>query len=264
MNLTSSLARPEPELSMVIPCFNEEECLPLTVPALAEAFQAAGVRLEFVLVDNGSRDRTSAVIDTLIARGLPIVKAVVPVNQGQGLGVLTGLPPCRGRYIGWVCADGQVAPQDVVQVFLRLRGASVPSLAKVRRRFRPDGWLRKVVSIVYNGLMQVAFPGMPSIDVNGTPKIMHAEIARLMELTSRDWFLDPETMLKAWYLGIPVIEIDSFGQLRNGGLSHVRAATVIEFLKNIFRYRFGGPWRSWQKRVDQSRLGRLSSSVPTT
>jgi len=74
-----------PELSLVMPCFNEENCLDLTVPPLLQVFQQAGVDLELILVDNGSTDRTSAVIDGLIARGLPIVKAVVSVNQGQGL-----------------------------------------------------------------------------------------------------------------------------------------------------------------------------------
>src|SRR5581483_5057774 len=98
-----------PELSLVLPCYNEESCLERTVPPLAQAFREAGVALELVLVDNGSTDGTSDVIERLIACGLPVIKGTVPVNQGQGLGMLTGFRLCRGRYIGYICADGQVA-----------------------------------------------------------------------------------------------------------------------------------------------------------
>src|ERR1700720_811902 len=146
-----------PDLSLVLPCYNEEGCLEFTVPPLVQAFAEAGVSLQVVLVDNGSRDQTSQVIDRLISRGLPITKGVVPVNRGQGLGFLTGFDLCRGQYIGYICADGQVAPRDVLETYRALKQASVPTLAKVRRLYRPDSLVRKVVSIFYNATMEVLF-----------------------------------------------------------------------------------------------------------
>jgi hypothetical protein len=235
------------DFSLVVPCYNEEACLPNTMPPLAEAFARAGIRLELVLVDNGSTDRTSDVIDRLASEGLPITKGVVPVNQGLGLGVLTGFGLCRGRFIGYTCADGQVAPQDVVTVFEAARRSPVPTLAKARRLFRPDSWVRRVVSIGYNTLMQLLFWGMPSLDVNGNPKVLPADILRRMDLQSHDWFIDAEIMLKARHLFLHVIEINVPGKLRAGGRSHVRAATVLEFVRNILAYRFGGPWRAWRE-----------------
>jgi len=100
-----------PELSLVMPCFNEENCLDLTVPPLLQVFQQAGVDLELILVDNGSTDRTSAVIDGLIARGLPIVKGRRIVNQGQGLGIRSGLQMSRGPM--WVISApmGRLRPR---------------------------------------------------------------------------------------------------------------------------------------------------------
>jgi dolichol-phosphate mannosyltransferase len=235
-----------PELSLVVPCYNEEACLERTMPPLTETFARNGILLQLVLVDNGSTDRTSDVIDSLIARGLPVTKGVVPVNEGQGLGFLTGFSLCRGRFIGYICADGQVSPRDVVMIFEAARASAVPTLAKARRRFRPDGWLRKFVSIAYNALMQVVFFGIRSLDVNGNPKIMPADVLRRMELTSRDWFLEAEVMLKARHLGLHVIEINVPGKLREGGRSHVRLATVLEFAWNIVAYRLGRPWRAWR------------------
>jgi dolichol-phosphate mannosyltransferase len=238
-----------PELSLVMPCYNEEQCLDRTVPPLVQAFQQAGIGLEVILVDNGSTDGTSAVIDRLIRSGLPIVKGVVPVNRGQGLGIRTGLRMGKGRHLGYLCADGQVAPESVLLIYRALVAADDRTLAKVRRRFRQDSWVRKMVSIGYNALMLILFPGLPSLDVNGNPKIMPAEIVRLMELTSEDWFLEAEIMLKAHYLKMMVIEIDVPGYLRKSGRSNVRFGTVLEFVRNIVSYRWGGPWRQWRKRV---------------
>lgn len=250
-----------PELSIVVPCYNEEECIATTMPHLIEVFQNAGIDLEVVMVDNGSFDRTSTVIDELIRRGLPIRKAVVPVNKGWGLGVRTGIKACRGRYIGTLCADGQVAPESVLLIYRSLSAAGGQTMAKARRRFRPDGPVRKMVSIFYNALMLVLFPGLRTLDVNGYPKIFPAEILRAMDLQSDDWFLDAEAMLKTHYLRLMVIEIDVPGHLRKGGRSNVRIATVCEFVLNIIRYRFGGPWREWRRQVSKSAVREVHAPV---
>ena len=104
-----------------------------------------------------------------------------------------------------------------------------------------------MISIGYNATIQMIFPGMPSLDVNGNPKIMPAEILRLMRLASRDWFVEAEVMLKARHLRLNVIEFDVLGKPRDGGRSHVRFATIGEFMWNLVAYRFGGPWREWKR-----------------
>jgi glycosyltransferase involved in cell wall biosynthesis len=248
---------PSPDLSLVLPCYNEAGCLELTVPPLARAFEAAGVNLQLVLVDNGSTDRTSAAIDRLMAQGLPITKATVPVNRGQGLGILTGLDLCRGRYVGYLCADGQVAPASVVAVYQALQAAPAPALAKARRRTRPDGWVRMIVSLAYNTLMRLLFPGLRSRDVNANPKMMPAAVLPLLGLSARDWFLEAEVMLKARRLGLPVIEIDVAGRPRVRGRSHVRLATVGEFLRNIAAQRFGLARPGWVRRAKATRVAPL-------
>ncbi|HEX6884831.1 MAG TPA: glycosyltransferase family 2 protein, partial [Planctomycetota bacterium] len=114
--MTGPAASPDPtrpELSLVIPCYNEAESIPYTLPALCAAFAAAGRRLEIVAVDNGSRDDSAARIAELVARGLPVVPVTVAVNQGYGFGLLSGIPHARGTWVGFIPADGQVDAEDV-------------------------------------------------------------------------------------------------------------------------------------------------------
>lgn len=257
----TAVERPIPDLSLAMPCYNEQDCLELTVPPLFEAFEKAGISLELVMVDNGSTDKTSEVIDRLIARGFRIVKVVVPVNRGQGLGIRNGLNTCRGRHLGYLAADGQVAPENVLLIYRSVVTAGNRTLAKVRRRFRPDSSIRKIVSVCYNVSMLILFPGMPSMDINGSPRIMASEILPLLGLTSSDWFLEAEIMLKAMYLRLLVIEIDVPGHLRKGGSSNVRLHTIFEFIGNILWYRFGGPWRAWRKQVSASAVREIQAAA---
>lgn len=226
-------------LSLAVPCYNEEESLRNTAVRLVRAFRERDLEVELVLVDNGSKDRTGAIIDELLAEGLPVVKEVVVVNQGYGYGVLRGLARCRGQFIGFICADGQVEAPDVARLYETLLNAKSPMLVKVRRRFRMDGFRRKVVSIIYNGVANMLFGGLGTIDINGNPKLFPRSYYERMNLASRDWFLDAEVMIKAKRLGLPVFELNVLGQMREGGASNVRATTIWEFLVNLARARFG-------------------------
>ncbi|MCC7011843.1 MAG: glycosyltransferase family 2 protein [Planctomycetes bacterium] len=240
----------EPQFSLIVPCYNEQETIPYTIPPLVAAFEKAGVRLELILVDNGSKDRTGEVIDSFLARGMPVVKHRVELNEGYGWGVLQGFTRASADWIGVIPCDGQVDPEDVAKLFEAVRYTDGKVIGKVRRRFRMDGPLRKVVSIAYNCLVFALWPNMGSIDVNGSPKIVHREVLRRLDLRSRKWFLDPELMIKAHYLGARVIEVNVFARMRSHGLSHVRATTCWEFFAMLLRYRFGSEMRAWRRQVE--------------
>lgn len=234
-------------VSLVVPCYNEEDCLRQTATELVEAFAASNIPLQLVLVDNGSRDATGAIIAELIREGQPVTSATVDVNIGYGNGILEGLKQCTAPFVGFLCADGQVSAVDTAQACAKAIAAERPILVKVRRRFRKDSWRRKLVSVLYNFGMQFVFGWLGSIDLNGNPKVLPRSVLQAMNPQSRDWFLDPEIMIKARAMGITVLENDVEGRLRQGGKSHVRYVTCLEFARNILRYRFGSPLREWKK-----------------
>jgi dolichol-phosphate mannosyltransferase len=229
-----------PDLSLIVPCYNEAAVVRNTTTQLIEVFENRRIKLELVLVDNGSWDRTGEIIGQMQAEGMPIIKERVEVNEGYGNGILHGLRRCRGRFIGFVCADGQVEAHDVLKLYEMVANAESPYLAKVRRRFRMDGLVRKVVSIIYNISTAVLFRSLGSIDINGNPKILPREYLERMNLRSKDWFLDAEVMIKAKRLGLPVYEMNVIAQMRRGGKSNVSRNTIKEFVKNLLKYRFGG------------------------
>jgi len=239
---------PQAEISFIMPCYNEQDVIPYTIPEFVKAFEAAGHRLELIACDNGSHDRTGEIIRGFVAQGFPVVYHRVEPNEGYGNGVLKSIPVCTAPWIGIIPADGQVDAEDVARLFAVVKHSDDRVLGKVRRRFRMDGLVRKMVSILYNGFVWVLWPTLGSIDVNGSPKILHRDVVAAMDLQSKQWFLDPEIMVKAHYLGVRVIEMNVFARMRSNGLSHVRMETGLEFFTGLLRFRFGSALTEWRRR----------------
>lgn len=240
MNMKETLT---PDLSLIVPCYNEEAIIGYTLPRLHTAFAKAGYRLEIVAVDNGSRDRTGEIIGELATQIPGVVLHRVEVNEGYGNGIIKGLSRCSAPWIGIIPADGQVDAEDVVRLYEAVLTTNGKVLGKVRRRFRMDGLWRKVVSTVYNLFFRLLWPQLESIDINGVPKLLPKHVILAMDLQSKGWLLDPEIMIKAHYMGIRVLELNVFARMRGNGVSHVRVTTCWEFIHYLLKFRFSNEWR---------------------
>ena len=101
--------------------------------------------------------------------------------------------------------------------------------------------------MAYNRFVWLLWPRLGSADVNGSPKIVHRDVLAAMALESKRWFLDPEIMVKAYYLGVRILEVNVSGRLRSNGLSHVRASACLEFALHLLRFRFGSGLSAWRR-----------------
>lgn len=232
-----------PDVSFIVPCYNEEEIIGYTLPRLHGAFEKAGYKLELVAVDNGSVDRTGEIIKELATHYPSIVHHRVEVNEGYGNGVLSAIPHCTAPWVGIIPADGQVDAEDVVRLYEAVVTTDGNVLGKVRRRFRMDGLYRKAVSTSYNVFVRMLYPKLESIDINGSPKLLPSHIINAMKLESKGWLLDPEIMIKAHFMGVHVMELNVFARMRGNGVSHVKVMTCWEFLKHLLKFRFSKKWR---------------------
>jgi dolichol-phosphate mannosyltransferase len=239
----TTLGSTKPDVSFVVPCYNEEAIIEYTLPRLLAAFEKAGYRLELVAVDNGSWDRTGEIIQELAAQNPALVYHRVEQNEGYGNGVLNGISRCTAPWVGIIPADGQVDAEDVVRLYEAMITTDGKVLGKVRRRFRMDGLRRKVVSGVYNLFVRALWPDLESLDINGSPKLLPHPVIMAMDLKSKGWLLDPEIMIKAHYMGIRVLELNVFARMRGNGISHVRMMTCWEFLRYLLHFRFSKEWR---------------------
>lgn len=239
----------DPDLSLVMPCFDEEKVVGRTIDRLVETFRSSEHELEIVSVDNGSNDGTLKVLRDRATEHPEVQVVRVEKNRGYGHGILAGLPRCRAPWVGIIPADGQVDSDDVVRLFDEALATDGRVIAKVRRRFRLDGLARKFVSIGYNLFFRLLWPGIASLDINGTPKICRREILRQMRLHSRGWLLDPEIMVKGHQMDLRVVELNVFARLRGRGESHVRASALWEFFTALLAFRLLPGRHLWKEKA---------------
>ena len=98
------------KLSVVIPCYNEEEAVPLFYEAFLKETKAMPVEFEFVFVDDGSRDRTAEAFEALHARDGRVHYLSFSRNFGKESAMFAGLEAATGDYVAIMDADLQDPP----------------------------------------------------------------------------------------------------------------------------------------------------------
>ena len=101
-----------PKLSIVVPCYNEADCLPALHARLTDAALAVvGEDYEIVLINDGSRDASWAIMAQLASVDAHLVALDLSRNHGHQLALTAGLDLCRGQTIFVVDADLQDPPE---------------------------------------------------------------------------------------------------------------------------------------------------------
>jgi dolichol-phosphate mannosyltransferase len=137
-----------PQLSAVVPVYNEREALPVLFEELDRALRATDLRYEIVLVDDGSADGSAEWIREAARRFPAVVGVFFEKNAGQSAAVTAGLRAARGDILVTLDADGQNDPADIPLLLERLRDADVVSGIRTTRE---DSWTRRVSSRIANG-----------------------------------------------------------------------------------------------------------------
>ena len=109
------------QVSVVTPCFNEARNLPELVERLHRVFERKGLAGEIVLVNDGSRDDTGAVIDGLAGRYPEVVAIHHPGNRGIAAAWGSGVAAASGEYVCFLDADLQYLPEDVWRLYREIR-----------------------------------------------------------------------------------------------------------------------------------------------
>jgi glycosyltransferase involved in cell wall biosynthesis len=160
-------------------------------------------------------------------------------HGGMGWDMRSGLAAASGKVLVVLDGDAQNPVADVLRIFDALRNSHF-DVMKGRRVLRHDGAYRRLVSITYNVAFRLLFGTRGLWDINGKPKALTREAYEQLELTSDDWFIDAEIVLKARERGLAVgeVPVEFFRNVERESFVDVRA--IGEFVVNMLRRRFGG------------------------
>ena len=207
-----------PELSFVIPCFNESRVLPLLRQRLVESLSRMNMTWEVILVDDGSRDDTFQQLAAMHAADPRFKVLVFSRNFGHQTAVFAGLSRATGDFVAVLDADLQDPPEFVATCVDKLKeGYDV--VYAVRRKRKENFFKRAAYAGFYRLLKAIAEVEIP-LDSGDFCVMRQNVVAVLRTMPERDVFVRG---LRAW------------SGFRQVGVEYERAARVAGETKYPFR-----------------------------
>ncbi len=162
------------DLSVVVPVYDEEECLASFCEELHGVLSSLSREYEVILVDDGSTDGTAGIMAELVSRldGFRSIR-LVP-NAGQSAAMGEGFKAARGEVIVTLDADGQNDPADIPKL---LDGLADCDMCCGYRATRRDSWAKRLGSRIGNSVRNRAL-GERIIDTGCTLKAVKARYVK--------------------------------------------------------------------------------------
>ena len=187
---TPAAAKSQLFLSIVVPCFNEQEGLAhLAERCRASATATFGENYEIILVDDGSTDGSWEVIRSLITRSHHVTGIRLSRNFGHQIALTAGLAAVKGSVVLVIDADLQDPPELVGPMFERMRETRADVVYGQRRSRAGEGWFkRKSASLFYRLLERTTDIIIPRD--TGDFRLMSRRVADLIaRMPERDRFI---------------------------------------------------------------------------
>lgn len=228
-----------PDISVVIPAYNEAARLPGYLPSIARYFQERRLRHEIIVVDDGSRDDTAAVV----AKKFPKARCLrLYQNFGKGAAVREGVLAAHGRLVLVADADGATPIRELSKLEKALASGSDIAIGS-RYLAESDigvkqNLIRRLVSRAGNLLIRLLLD-LSYKDTQCGFKLFERRAAQYLfrNLANIRFGFDFEILKKAAVLGLTVAEVPVRWDDREG--SKVTFKQTIRVLKELLRFRFG-------------------------
>jgi len=142
-----------PRVSVVIPVYNEEESLPALFARLYPALDALGTTYEIVFVNDGSQDRSAAMLREQYQKRPDVTRVILfNGNFGQHMAIIAGFDHCKGERVVTLDADLQNPPEEIANLLAKMDEGH-DYVGSIRRKRQDAAW-RRVASRAMNNLRE--------------------------------------------------------------------------------------------------------------
>lgn len=196
------------KLSVIVPVYNERQTIRQTLERVSAVdLKDAGLTIELIVVDDGSRDGSREILREL-SSVIPFVLHEAPVNQGKGAAIRTGLERVTGDLVIIQDADLELDPREypkLVEPILAGRTSVVYG-----SRFKREVGGLPVLSLMANKFLTWLtnlLYGSRLTDMETCYKVFRSEVIKGIRLTCRRFEFEPEVTAKTLRLGYDIVEV---------------------------------------------------------
>lgn len=219
-----------PELSLMMPAYNEEEILPIALEEAVAALKAQVDTWECVIVDDGSTDRTPQILAEWASLEPRIRVVTNDPNRGYSQALIRGFHACRYSVVFYTDADAQFDLMEMGRLYPLIADADMVAGIRVGRQ---DPWFRLVTSGVFNAI-QARVLGVRARDVNCAFKFFRRDFFEKVDLCSDGFLIDAELYARADRAGLRWAQGPVTHRPRTQGSTTVKVGTIRETLRQLF------------------------------
>jgi len=222
-----------PELSVIVPVYDEEANVVPLVEELGRVLDGIGRTAEIVVVDDGSTDRSGALLTALAAEEPRLRVVRLARNYGQTAALAAGIEHAHGDILISIDGDRQNDPADIPRLLEAL--TDDVDLVNGWRTPRRDPWLtRRLPSQIANSLISMV-TGTALHDYGCTMRAMRAPIARELRLYGEQHRFIPALAAE---VGARVIELPVRHRPRTAGRSKYGLSRTLRVLLDLLTVKF--------------------------
>lgn len=224
-----------PELSVVIPVYNEEASVGATIRGVGQVVRALGIDHEILVVNDGSRDGTGRAIRQAMTQVPHVGLLEHAPNRGYGGALRAGFSCARYDWITFLPGDGQFDAADLPLLLERAGEADLVSGYRVKRR---DSFIRKFNARSWNLLIRLLF-GPLGRDVDCGFKLFRRDLLRHVRIESNGAMIDTELLAGAWARGFRIVEVPVTHRPRASGRSTgANLDVILRAFRDLVRFRW--------------------------
>jgi glycosyltransferase involved in cell wall biosynthesis len=200
-----------PEISIIVPSYNEERRLPETLERIAAYVRASGREVEILAVDDGSTDGTAAVAESFRGKFGALRLISNGVNRGKGYSVRHGMLEARGQIVLFTDADLSAPIEEADKLFAALETYDVAIGSRALDRGLisiHQARFREFAGVIFNSIVRLCLR-LPFVDTQCGFKAFRREPCRIIFEQQRieRFGFDPELLYLARRHGLRAVEI---------------------------------------------------------
>jgi glycosyltransferase involved in cell wall biosynthesis len=200
-----------PELSIVIPSFNEEKRLPGTLERIARYLSASGRKTEVIVVDDGSADGTVQVAESFREKFASMRVVSNGQNRGKGYSVRHGFMEARGEIVLFTDADLSAPIEEADKLLAKMDeyDVAIGSRAVNRELIEVhESKFRELAGIIFNRIVRVILR-LPFVDTQCGFKAFRRQKCKIIfdQQTIERFGFDPELLYLARHHGLRTAEV---------------------------------------------------------
>ncbi len=228
-------------LSVVLPAHDEEAAIAETIQAVISVLEKWGLDFEVIVVNDGSKDRTKAIVEQFATNDQRVRLLNHPTNQGYGAALVSGFEAIAGdkTLAFFMDSDGQFDIRDLESFFPLIEDHDAVLGYRIHRQ---DTWVRKLNAWGWKMLVHLVF-GLRVRDVDCAFKLYPARFFHEHQLETRGAMINTEILYKFTRAGYIYAERGVHHLPRKGGRATGAKLSVIA---RAFREMFTFAWK-WRR-----------------